>query len=825
MVTKRPLLGPAIAFAFGILIASQAPVDWRLGFVIAAVFGLAAIFWKHKRPLLALAFNLFLGASLLSFRYEPRNPGDLRLLIGEQPELITAAGKLAEDPEHRVLEQDRRTRYRTTARVSMRAIKRRDIWQPAVGDVAVSTTGFTSDEIVSGTEVEIDGVISHPLGQTAPGTFDFERYLKWQRIFFVDRAESTNDWRITKQAQGWSAAALYRKFNSWAMHTLQRGIPEDENTRLLWAMVLGWKSGLTNEISEPFMRTGTLHIFAISGLHIAMIAALLVKALQFFRVPRNWAGAIAIPVIWFYTGTTGWQASAIRSTIMSSVIILGWMLKRPNNLLNSLAASAILIFLWQPEQLFQPGFQLSFILLLSFAVWPGMSPNTPWPDPWIHAGLTDPEEFARKPKVNAWTRLMARAFNWMTGRDPMLPDELRPKWRQRFDHFVIWFLGGITISFASLVGSLPVIAYDFNLISFSSVVANLIIVPASGIALGSAMVSLVLSWVPFVSEIANWMSWETMRFMVWFCRALEQFHWTYEYVQAPVAVMIVAYYVGLLAMLAGRLWVTAAATVVVVAIPLWREATVTTVTLLPGSGVIFVDAPWSKNDLLIDCGRERDVAMLVKPFLHSHGVDRLRGVVLTHGDVSHVEGYSRLVKEFDPLITYTSAARSRSPNYREILRGLQAATNKWRVVAAGDNVAGWTVLHPKSGEDFAKADDDAIVLSKSIGGKRVTLMSDVGRLGQQALLKNGADLKSDVVFVGAPNDGIALRPELMEALRPKFLVIAGNDSKTQRALKELRSRTTNIIVIASMDERAATIKGSRRSVSLETMSGKRFDIP
>jgi len=302
------------------------------------------------------------------------------------------------------------------------------------------------------------------------------------------------------------------------------GIPEDENTRLLWAMVLGWKPGLTNEISEPFMRTGTLHIFAISGLHIAMIAALLVKTLQFLRLPRNWAAAqIAIPVIWFYTGTTGWQASAIRSTIMSSVIILGWMLKRPNNLLNSLAASAILIFLWQPEQLFQPGFQLSFILLLAFAVWPGMSPNTPWPDPWIHLGVSEPDDFERRPKVNAWTRCMARIFNWMTQRDPMLPDELRPKWRQRLDHVVIWFLGGITISLASMVGSLPVIAYYFNLISFSSLVANLIIVPASGIALGSAMVSLVLSWNPFVPEMANWVSWETMRFMVWFCRALEQF--------------------------------------------------------------------------------------------------------------------------------------------------------------------------------------------------------------------------------------------------------------------------------------------------------------
>jgi beta-lactamase superfamily II metal-dependent hydrolase len=317
-----------------------------------------------------------------------------------------------------------------------------------------------------------------------------------------------------------------------------------------------------------------------------------------------------------------------------------------------------------------------------------------------------------------------------------------------------------------------------------------------------------------------------MRFMVWFCRALEQFRWTYEYVQAPGAVMIVAYYIGLFATLNGRLKITVAAMSVLIAIPLWREATLTTVTLLPGSGVIYVDAPWSKNDLLIDCGRDRDVAMLIKPFLHSHGVDRLRGIVLTHGEVSHVEGYARLVKEFDPIVTYTSAARSRSRSYRDILKNLQTRTNRWRVVAAGDQIAGWRVLHPKAGEDFARADDDAIVLAKMIEGRRkVTLLSDLGRLGQQSLLDAGGGLNADVVFAGVPNDGMALRPELIEALQPKFLVIAGNDAKAQRALKDLRGRATNINVFATMNERAVTLTASRRKVAIETMSGKRFNIP
>src|SRR6266516_4293447 len=82
-----------------------------------------------------------------------------------------------------------------------------------------------------------------------------------------------------------------------------------------------------------------MHIFAISGLHIALIAGILVSLLRVLQIPRGLCGWMVIPLIWFYTAATGWQSSAIRSTIMMSVIIAGWAIKRPSDLLNSLAAA------------------------------------------------------------------------------------------------------------------------------------------------------------------------------------------------------------------------------------------------------------------------------------------------------------------------------------------------------------------------------------------------------------------------------------------------------------------------------------------------------
>ena len=71
-----------------------------------------------------------------------------------------------------------------------------------------------------------------------------------------------------------------------------------------------------------------MHIFAISGLHIALIAGILVALLRVLQLPRGLCGWLVFPLIWFYTAATGWQPSAIRSTIMMSVIIVGWAFKR-----------------------------------------------------------------------------------------------------------------------------------------------------------------------------------------------------------------------------------------------------------------------------------------------------------------------------------------------------------------------------------------------------------------------------------------------------------------------------------------------------------------
>ena len=89
-----------------------------------------------------------------------------------------------------------------------------------------------------------------------------------------------------------------------------------------------------------------MHMFAIDGLRIALLSGMIVTLLRVMRLSRAWSGAIAIPVIWFYTAATGWESSAVRASVMMTIVLGGWALKRPSDLVNSLAAAAFLILLW-----------------------------------------------------------------------------------------------------------------------------------------------------------------------------------------------------------------------------------------------------------------------------------------------------------------------------------------------------------------------------------------------------------------------------------------------------------------------------------------------
>jgi competence protein ComEC len=131
------------------------------------------------------------------------------------------------------------------------------------------------------------------------------------------------------------------------------------------AMMLGQKHELSSEQNELFMHSGTMHLFAINGLHIGVVAVA-VHALQAIaRCPRRVAVPIVLAVLWFDVDTTGASPSAVRAFLLVACVEAGFFLRRPPNGLASLSAAAVLALLWDPFALFSASFQMSYGVVLA----------------------------------------------------------------------------------------------------------------------------------------------------------------------------------------------------------------------------------------------------------------------------------------------------------------------------------------------------------------------------------------------------------------------------------------------------------------------------
>ena len=425
---------------------------------------------------------------------------------------------------------------------------------------------------------------ARPPPPLADGLFDDRNYLQTRGIFYELKTSSASDWQLRPPIL--STPPLTDRFLRWSKHTLALGLPEDQSLRLLWAMTLGWHTAFTGDIGDPFLRAGTMHLFAIDGLRIALISGILVALLRVLRVSRGWCGAIAIPAIWFYTAATGWESSAIRASVMMTIILGGWALKRPSNLLNSLAAAAFIILLWDPRQLFEASFQLSFCVMLVI-------------------GLLLPR--------------MNKISDELLRHDPLLPNDLIPKWRRAGTQIFRMLARYFSLSLAAWLGSIPLSAFYFHLFSPISTFANIIAVPLGTLALMANLAALICgTWFQFATELFNNAAWFFMSAMTDVSEWFTKIPGSYFYMRSPTWFLIATYYGALVVVLSGwlqtirRRMVFAGVLSLIGAVCFcrWensRDETKLTILPLNGGHCVFVDADGRRHDWLIDCGDDNAV--------------------------------------------------------------------------------------------------------------------------------------------------------------------------------------------------------------------------
>ena len=742
---KRPMVRVAVPYIIGIALADAGWLPfWPLLAACAAATTLAAVSKAARPVLLPLFFGL--GLANQSYHLHRVPADDLRKQLGDGQQIVTVTGYLASTPEHRVSDINGEDYWRSMVELAVTEVETDNGRLAASGTVHVSASFRLAKRYYAGRQVSVTGVIKRPPVAAANGMFSYRDHLARHGIHFQLRTKTTRDWRLLDEAEA-PAPPLSVRFQRWARDTLAKPLGgEDDVVRLLWAMTLGWRTSLNGEVAKPFMHSGTMHVFAISGLHIAMIAAILVQLMRFARLPRVACGLLLIPMLWFYVAATGWQESAVRASVMVTIVALGWILKRPGDLVNSLATAAVLILLWEPQQLFLTGFQLSFCVVFSIAM------------------------FALPLQQRIQNRLQP---------DPLLPPELWPWWSRFLVRIVTPLLA---VSAAAWLGSLPLAASTFNLFTPVTLLVNALIVPLAGLALASSLGCLICAaWFPFVSGLFAYSAWLWMWLMRGLSEVAAALPLGHQYVAAPPTWLMLIY-VAALALWAlplvvktkrlGTLALIGLAFVLFAAQSLAKRGEFWLTVLPLDSGSALFAKPPDDAPLLIDCGSDSGARFTVVSFLRTRGYDAPPWAVATHGDRHHVQGFGSLANEMGWPVMFINPTKFNSPYHKALLEGLGDSGRPPVVAARGNVIAGWEVLHPPSGDRLPKADDNATVLAREVHGVRLLLLSDLGEAGQADLAGSGLDLRSDIVVASMPGVGEPLGQALLDAIAPGAIVLS-----------------------------------------------------
>jgi len=254
---------------------------------------------------------------------------------------------------------------------------------------------------------------------------------------------------------------------AWDLRTELRarivsGLGEEEaGAILIRGLVLGDRSEGADYYGA-FRKSGTMHIFAVSGLHVGLVGALAWMLMRFFRVPRGWGLWAVFAIMWGYVFVTGLRPPAVRAVFMASVFLIGFAVRRQPSLANSLLASLPAVLLMDSHQLAQVGFQLSYVVVGMIIL------VAPFFSRWLQA---------------------------VTEGDPFLPHLLYTRGQQWNLAVRKYVVGLLVVSLAAWLGSMPLIGYHFGIVTPVAVLASMLLVPLVFLILSVALVGVVIGLV------------------------------------------------------------------------------------------------------------------------------------------------------------------------------------------------------------------------------------------------------------------------------------------------------------------------------------------
>ncbi len=763
---EHPLLWVFAAVAIGIVIDHFLPVPVLLWLVLGIVFLLGFVWTRHRRgrlvqslrrqtlwkqTFLLLTSVAALGGFWHHHRWALYPVDEIARFAHETPLPVVARVVVLDAPRHGAAAREgpmsTMTRGETT-RLSVRVVAVRQglTWCQASGRAVLIVEGhLAARDALRGDQLEIAALLAAVRGALNPGEPDFAGMYRTRRQNVVLLCEHTDCIRLRRRAGPWSLLRQLGRLRLGAEAALDRHV--GDHAPLAAALLLGSRARLDRATVQAFFVSGTVHLLAISGLHVGILATLFWLLVRLNWLPRNrvlWATCV---LVIGYALLTGARPPVVRATILIVVYCMARGLGRSPQAWNSLAAAGLITIGIRPAGLFDTGTQLSFLAVATLiAVWPCLAIRRRPPDPvgeliaqsgpwWLRA--------ARAVGVACWQMLRVSTVVWLVG--------------------------------------LPLVAFRFHLVASISLLLNVLLWLPLAAALFAALLTIVTAPLPVLPDLFGAGCDLILAGIEWLTVWAAEFPHGHSWVVGPAWWWVVAFYGALIvrqftplslprrwwwALLCG--WLTVGILGGSSSTRVWRRATCQPLRLsfvAVGHGTsVLVELPDGRV-LLYDAGRmgrPHAAALPIASVLWSRRIRHIDALVLSHADADHFNAVPDLLDRFSVGIVYVSPwmFRSSAPALGALRRAIDdAAVPIGRLYEdlrlANDSEVVVEVLHPPpSGGDRAEFgggdNENSILLRLSFGRHQILLTGDIEGEGLDALL---AELPVACSVLLAPHHG------------------------------------------------------------------------
>jgi competence protein ComEC len=778
---RTPVAAVTLSLIAGILADRWLQVNTAAWAAIALV-GVLLVWLAPRRSLRIVTFSLLLGCACVGglrhqlswsvvagddiSRLVESEPILVRVIgIVESPIVILSADESAMTPEWMQVD-------RSMCDLRCESLAVEDGQHPVTGTIRLLASGHLL-HVDIGDRIEVMGRLSSPREPSNPGGFDYRQYLRRQGVLAVidcnhPDAVRLQTPRVAGRFQRWRSQLRQECERTFAAHLDERTAP------LASSLLLGERSHLPTDVRDAFVQSGTMHLLAISGLHVGILAGLLLLGCRLLNFSVGLTTIVILLGVAAFVCVTNLRPPVVRASVLAVVVAAGWPMYRFAGTANLIAVCGLVVLLIDPTDLFDTGTQLSFLAVMAIG----------------------------------WSADFISRRRFSIDEESLLPRLFRR--RAGVLGLVRFLAEGYVVTTAIWLFTLPLTMAQFHIAAPVGFVINVLLIPWVTVVLGLGFLTMAVGLLlPGIAAAPAYLFDKALQGLLVVVDAASALDLGHAHLAGPSIAWLGVFY-ALLAtvLLLGRwvavrrwgwsvVWGWVIVGQLAALLPSEREALACTV-LDVGHGCCVVLQLPDGETLLYDSGMlasEERGRQIIPSALWELGVRRIDGIIISHADVDHFNAVAGLMETM-PVGTLLCSRTFLDFSQEAVEAACNAAQDadvRIKLLHAGDRLAlkagqiNLQVMHPPDGWRSDEDNPNSIVLAIEFGGRTILLTGDLEREGLDRLMATDFVGDDDIDVLLAPHHGsrLANPRSFAEWGQPKVVIVSGGNARTGDLLRTI----------------------------------------